>query len=259
VSWDPSWLDRPSARAGVTLVITIVAAAALDTVLKRQVGKLVRRLPGDAASIRTRWRVLRRLAVLCVVLVGVASAALNFPETRLAASATLSSAAVLGVIVGFAAQATLSNLVAGLVLALSQPIRLGDRIRVDEHEGVVEEIGLTFTYLRADDGHRIVYPNSVLAATAIENQTSRDSAGRAQLSMVVPLADVARVREQLAAAAARSGLEHPEVVVGDVTTETATLVVRGWAGGWAEVRSAEDELRAATAGLLAQRGSEAVA
>ena len=79
MSWDTSWLDHPAARAGVTVVITVVAAALLDTVLKRQVSKLVQRLPGDAAAIRTRWRVLRRLAVLCVILVGVASAALNFP------------------------------------------------------------------------------------------------------------------------------------------------------------------------------------
>jgi small-conductance mechanosensitive channel len=64
-----------------------------------------------------------------VILVGVASAALNFPETLLAAPAALSSAAVLAVIIGFAAQSTLSNLVADLVLALSHPIRLGDRVR----------------------------------------------------------------------------------------------------------------------------------
>jgi small-conductance mechanosensitive channel len=243
----------------VTLIITIVAAAALDGVLQRQVGKLVRRLPGDAAAIRTRWRALRRLAVLCVVLVGVASAALNFPETRLAASAALSSAAVLGVIVGFAAQATLSNLVAGLVLALSQPIRLGDRIRLNGHDGVVEEIGLTFTYLRADDGRRIVYPNSLLASSALENETSRDGAGRAEVTLVVPVADVARLQEQLTLAAASAGLERPDVAIAQVTADSATLVAHGWANGWVEVRRAEAELRAAAAALLGQAPSEAPA
>ena len=258
MSWDSSWLDHPAARAGVTVIITVVAAAVLDGVLQRQVGKLVRRLPGDAAAIRTRWRVLRRLAVLCVVVVGVASAALNFPETRLAASAALSSAAVLAVIIGFAAQSTLSNLVAGLVLALSQPIRLGDRVRVDERDGVVEEIGLTFTYLRGDDGRRIVYPNSVLAASALENETIRDQAGRAEVSVEVELADLARVqraadrRRERGGARARRGGRSPTC-----RASSRRSRVRGWAQSWPDVRRAEERLRIAAAEILAGEPSEA--
>jgi small-conductance mechanosensitive channel len=257
VSWDPSWLDHPAARAGVTVLITVAAAASLDGVLQRQVGKLVRRLPGDAAAIRTRWRVLRRLAVLCVIVVGVASAALNFPETRLAASAALSSAAVLAVITGFAAQSTLSNLVAGLVLALSQPIRLGDRVRVDERDGVVEEIGLTFTYLRGDDGRRIIYPNSLLAASALENETIRDQAGRAEVVVEVALGDLSRLRTRLAAVAGEAGLEHAEVVITDVSSSSATLTVRGWAHSWPDVRRAEERIRAAAAEIMADEPSGA--
>jgi small-conductance mechanosensitive channel len=259
VSWDPSWLDHRPARAGVTLIVTVVAAALLDGLLQRQVGKLVRRLPGDAAAIRTRWRVLRRLAVLVVIVVGVASAALNFPETRLAASAALSSAAVLAVIIGFAAQSTLSNLVAGLVLALSQPIRLGDRVRVDGHDGVVEEIGLTFTYMRSDAGHRIVYPNSLLAASALENETIRDQAGRASVSVSVPLADASRMCDALTAAASALGLEHAEVVVSALTAQEATLTVRGWGGTWTDVHRAEDQLRRTTAELLSAPAPELTA
>jgi small-conductance mechanosensitive channel len=241
----------------VTVLITIAVALLLDGVLQRQVGKLVRRLPGDAAAIRTRWRVLRRLAVLTVIVVGVSSAALNFSETRLAAGAALSSAAVLAVITGFAAQSTLSNLVAGLVLALSQPIRLGDRVRVDERDGVVEEIGLTFTYLRADDGRRIVYPNSLLAASALENETIRDQAGRAEVIVEVELGDVARMREQLAAAAANEGLEHAEVVITDVSSTSATLAVRGWMKSWPDVHRAEQRIREAAAELFGAESSEA--
>ena len=243
----------------MTVLITAVAAALLDGILQRQIGKLIRRLPGDAAAIRTRWRVLRRLAVLCVILVGVASAALNFPETRLAASAALSSAAVLAVIIGFAAQSTLSNLVAGLVLALSQPIRLGDRVRVDDRDGVVEEIGLTFTYLRGDDGRRIVYPNSLLAASALENETIRDQAGRAQVIVEVELSELGRVRDQLLAAASGEGLEHAEVVIRDVSSTSATLLVRGWSSSWPDVHRAEERLRTAAAEILGASAAEAPA
>ncbi len=161
-------------------------------------------------------------------------------------------------IIGFAAQSTLSNLVAGLVLALSQPIRLGDRVRVDERDGVVEEIGLTFTYLRGDDGRRIVYPNSVLAASALENETARDKAGRAEVVVAVELADLARVRGLLTAAAAEIGLEHAEVVITDVSSSAATLGVRGWTQSWPDVRRAEERLRLAAAEILAGEPSEAV-
>jgi small-conductance mechanosensitive channel len=76
-----------------------------------------------------------RVVVLSAAVVGVAAAALNFPETGLAASA-----AVLAVSIGFGAQSTLSNLVAGFVLALSHPIRRGDLVHVDDRDGVVDEI-----------------------------------------------------------------------------------------------------------------------
>ena len=132
-------------------------------------------------------------------------------------------------IIGFAAQSTLSNLVAGLVLALSQPIRLGDRVRVDDRDGVVEEIGLTFTYLRGDDGRRIVYPNSLLAASALENETIRDQAGRAEVVVNVDARGPrTRARPVSTAAAGETGLEHAEVVITDVSSCSATLTVRGW-------------------------------
>ena len=83
------------------------------------------------------------------------------PQVRAVAGGLLASSAVLGVIIGFASQKTLGNFVAGLLIAISQPLRLGDHVTVDGTDGTVEEIGLTYTFIRTEDDARIVIPNEM--------------------------------------------------------------------------------------------------
>jgi small-conductance mechanosensitive channel len=92
--------------------------------------------------------VLRKSIFVAIVFVGVTSALLVIPAVRAIAAAVLASSAVLGLVIGFAAQRTIGNLVAGILIAIAQPLRLGDRVTVEGTEGVVEEIGLTYTWLR---------------------------------------------------------------------------------------------------------------
>ena len=122
------------AIVGVVLLVTAVVARLIDRgISKRHLG------PGQA----TRYRVLRRTIMFSVVFVGTLSALLVIPAVRAVAGGLLASSAILGLVIGFAAQTTLSNFVAGILIASAQPLRLGDRVRVDDTEGVVEEIGLT--------------------------------------------------------------------------------------------------------------------
>ena len=74
--------------------------------------------------------------------VGVLSALLVIPQVRAIAGGILASSAVIGLVIGFAAQRTIGNAIAGILIAFSQPLRLGDRVVVDDTEGTVEEIGL---------------------------------------------------------------------------------------------------------------------
>ena len=71
----------------------------------------------------------------------------------------LGSAAIIGLIAGLAAQRTLANFVAGMLIAFTQPVRLGDTVLVEDGAGVVEEIGLMYTFIRLEDGARLVIPN----------------------------------------------------------------------------------------------------
>src|SRR4029450_3055334 len=95
--------------------------------------------------------------------------------------------AILGIIIGFASQRTLSNFVAGVLIAFTQPVRIGDWIVVDGTEGVVEEIRLTYTFVRSDDDTRLVIPNEKLVSDTIRNSTIVDRAQRAEITVQGPL------------------------------------------------------------------------
>jgi small-conductance mechanosensitive channel len=92
------------------------------------------------------------------------------------------------VIIGFASQRTLGNFVAGLLIAISQPVRLGDRVTYAGEDGVIEEIGLTYTFIRMDDRARLVVPNEKLASDTIRNATIRGRETFAEVTVQVPLA-----------------------------------------------------------------------
>ena len=89
-----------------------------------------------------------------IVFVGVMSALLVIPQVRAIAGGVLASSAVIGLVIGFAAQRTIGNLVAGVLIAISQPLRLGDDVEVQGVRGIVEEIGLSYTWIRTPSGDR---------------------------------------------------------------------------------------------------------
>src|SRR5262249_62372162 len=106
-----------------------------------------------------------------VFAVGILSALLVIPQVRAVAGGLLASSAVVGIVIGFASQRTIGNFVAGLLIAFTQPIRLGDRVEIEDLGGSVEEIGLTYTFIRTDEGSRLVIPNAKLASGTILNST----------------------------------------------------------------------------------------
>ncbi|HET6944284.1 MAG TPA: mechanosensitive ion channel domain-containing protein, partial [Gaiellaceae bacterium] len=167
--------------AGIFIAVSLVARL-IDWRLARAP------LPPEAA---TRYRVLRRTVTVTILVVGFFSALLVIPQVRAVAGGLLASSAVLGVIIGFASQRTLGNFVAGILIALAQPVRLGDRVVYDGEEGIVEEIGLTYTFIRTQDRTRLVVPNEKLASDTILNSTIRGRETFAEITVQVPLsADV---------------------------------------------------------------------
>ncbi len=113
--------------------------------------------------------------ILIVFLVVVAIALSQFTELKRLATGILASTAVLAAIVGFAAQHTIANMVAGVQLAVSQPIKIGDRISFEEVAGRVTDITLSYTYVSPGDGTTIVIPNQMLVEGIIHNLSTEDT------------------------------------------------------------------------------------
>src|SRR3954471_433875 len=141
--------------AACVFAIAILVAHLLDRVLKRRT---------LSPEVATRYRVFRRGTQAAILTVGLLSALLVIPQVRAIAGGLLASSAMLSIIIGFAAQRTLGNFVAGILIAIAQPVRLGDRVTYNGEEGVIEEIGLTYTFIRTTDQARIVVPNEKLAS-----------------------------------------------------------------------------------------------
>jgi len=214
---------------GVVLLLTLVVARVTDRRIAR------RQLAPEAI---TRYRILRRSVTSAIVFTGLLSALLVIPQVRAVAGGLLASSAVIGIVVGFASQRTLGNFVAGLLIAFTQPVRLADAVVMEGTTGVVEEIGLIYTFVRTDNGDRLVIPNEKLASDTIRNSTIRSREKVAEISLHVPLdQDLGAVVDRL-----RSVTTGAEVFVADLAAD-ATVVVRARADDEPAAERLRHELR----------------
>jgi small-conductance mechanosensitive channel len=226
----PFW-HRIVIAAVVFLVVTLVART-VDWWLGRKT------VPPE---VETRYRVLRRAVTTTIIAVGLFSALLVIPQVRAVAGGLLASTAVLGVILGLASQQTLGNFIAGLLIATTQPVRIGDRVSYAGEDGIVEEIGLTYTFIRTVDRRRLVVPNSKLASDTIVNASIRSRETFAEVSVPVPLG--ADVEGAVAALRADVSGERDADVYVSALDGTATLTVRAAASDAVAAEHLEHELR----------------
>jgi small-conductance mechanosensitive channel len=223
-------------------LLTVAIVLAVTAVVARIVDRAIARRELDPAQV-TRYRVLRRSVTVAVVLVGILSALLVVPQVRAVAGGLLASSAVIAIVVGFASQRTLGNFIAGLLIAFTQPLRLGDRVEIGDDSGVVEEIALTYTFIRTDDDARVVIPNEKLASDTIRNLTIRSREKLAEITVQVPLThDLSKVLDLLRGEITD---ERAEVFV-SALGDDATLTMRAWApdADTAEHLAADLRLRA---------------
>ncbi|NYZ61216.1 mechanosensitive ion channel family protein [Luteimonas deserti] len=128
-----------------------------------------------ARRVQTQTRVISRVLQGAVVLVGVALALMTFPQVRQVGTALLASAGIIGLVAGVAAQPVFGNLIAGLQIALAQPIRLDDVVIVEGEWGRIEEITSTYVVVRIWDERRMVVPLQWFISNPFQNWT-RNSA-----------------------------------------------------------------------------------
>jgi small-conductance mechanosensitive channel len=140
-------------------------------------GAVIRRedmLSGKDLATRalvTRVSVLRKIALVLITLFALAAVLMLFPQVRHIGQSILASAGIAGIVLGFAAQKTLGNLLAGIQIALTQPVRIGDLVMVETEVGTIEDITLTYVVVRIWDLRRLVLPISYLIEKPIQNWT----------------------------------------------------------------------------------------
>jgi small-conductance mechanosensitive channel len=222
------WHDHKNeVIALAVVVVTFLGARGIDRLMDRRGRALALTMSRGGeltAVVDTRLRYLRRFVVASVIVLGLTVAAAQFTDIGALATSILASGAILAAIVGFAARQSLANVIAGVMLAIAQPLRVGDSITFGADTGTVEDVRLTYTYLRAADGHRIIIPNERLAAGTIHNSTIVDPAVAVRVSLWIPPgADAEAAIEVLRAVAGEDG----DVAIAEVTVEGVRLEVTG--------------------------------
>jgi small-conductance mechanosensitive channel len=216
-------------RNELTAIVTVLAAFAIARIVDRAIDRHAHRAAarmtrdGVTPALDTRLRLIRRLVLVTILIVGLALAASQFPSVKRVATGVLASSALLGLVVGFAARQTLANSIAGISLAISQPIRIGDLVAFEGETGEVEDIRLAYTSILRGDGSRLVIPNERLAQSSIVNHTVIDPRVEVVVDVWLPPdADVDRALDLLA---------HDDVHarVAEITADGVRLTVSDWA------------------------------
>src|SRR5881394_3468903 len=151
---DSFWHDHGDLiTALITMAVAIVVAFAVDRLVIARAGHVAGRVTDVRVSraAQTRLRLVRRLVFLLILLIGAALALSNFAKVQRLATGILASSAVLGLVIGFAARQTIANVVAGILLAITQPIRIGDTVSIAGSTGRVDDLTLSYTYIDTGD------------------------------------------------------------------------------------------------------------
>jgi small-conductance mechanosensitive channel len=159
--------------AAVTWLLLAAVAGLADGVIERNPTGTEDNL--QARRIETQTRVLSRSAMVLVLIAGIAIGLMTFPGARQLGASLLASAGVLGLVAGLAARPIFSNLIAGMQIALAQPIRIDDVLIVKGEWGRVEEITGTYVVLRIWDERRLIIPLQWFIENPFENWTRTGS------------------------------------------------------------------------------------
>ena len=217
-------------EAAIIMVGAVVLAVLVDRFL---LGRAERATEGMETSqfsreARTRLRLVRRLVFVAIIAIGAAIALSQFTEVRRLATALLASTALLGLIIGFAAQTVLANFVAGVLMAIRQPIRIGDLISLGEEvHGRVADIALTYTLVDHGDGSLLVIPNAKVITEVVQNHSSGNRRAPVTAELWLrPDADLEVAREALEGSEV-TGLRLEELTVEGARVEVKATIEPG--------------------------------
>jgi len=175
---DPEFMAKVVSSL-IILAVAVLIATVLNILIKRWRRKVVGLLQGKgverASALETQITIIRRLFIAGIYFFALMIILLQFDAARSIGAGLLASAGLAGIIIGMAAQTTFSNIVAGVMIAFSQPVKLNDAVIFEGDFGWIEEISLMHTIIKTWDNRRIVVPNGILANRVIQNWTMKDA------------------------------------------------------------------------------------
>jgi small conductance mechanosensitive channel len=238
--------------AGAVLLGALVLVAIVHRAMRGRAQRLATALGGPELSpvADTRLRFLRRMVEAAIIIVALGVAIAQFTSLDRLASTVLASSAIAAAVVGFAARQMLANAIAGMVLAVTQPLRIGDLVTFEDETGTVEDVTLTYTWLRTGADARLIIPNERLAAGILRNDSIRSPTIALEVSVWL-----ARDADETAALAAVSALEEcRSASIAEATDTGIRLQVAGPPVAPAQRIPREAQLRAATLRALREAG-----
>jgi len=197
------------ASAVVTILTTVVLVTAFSLVLLRIIGTILDIATSNLVSsiddeensqsrdLYTNISVARRIVIVLALLIGTAVVVSQLNLSQSLGVSLLASAGVLSLIIGFAAQTVLGNVLASIQIAIAKPIRIGDAIEFEDEWGYVEEINFTYVLVQTWDGRRFVVPVRYFVSEPFENWSIRDASLIQPIEIKLdPTTDVEVLRSQ---------------------------------------------------------------
>ncbi len=179
----------------------------------------------ESRRVRTQVAVVGQTLRALVVVAGVAMALMSFPQIKQLGAGLLASAGIVGIAVGIAARPVLENIIAGIQIGITQPIRLDDVVIVEGEWGRVEEITMTYVVVKIWDERRLILPFSKFISNSFQNWTRNSSEILGTIFVWVDYAaDVERIRQRAQKIVAAEPLWDKRVFVLQVTETTERAV-----------------------------------
>ncbi len=175
-------IDQEETISGILKVLTVMLLAWLATCAVRVVEEgVLRHFDASvkdnltARRVHTQIKLFRQVVLLIILIITASVILMMFDQLRVIGVSLLASAGIAGMILGFSAQKVLGNLLAGIQIAITQPIRLGDVLIVENEWGWVEEITLTYVVVKIWDLRRLVIPISHFLEKPFQNWTRKSA------------------------------------------------------------------------------------
>jgi small-conductance mechanosensitive channel len=215
-------------RAAIAIVVSIIVAVLVDKFVLPGGAKVVEGVSDSKTprSVNTALRIIRRLVFYTIILIGVAVAVSQFVPAKEVADAFLASGAIASVIIGYASRQPIANMVAGVVIAYTQPIRIGDRVTIEDNRrrvtGRVDDITLSLTFIDPGNGDHVGIANEQLISGFMLNHSTGPLKDPTTISAWIPAdTDLARTQHVI-----REDTGADEVRVAEWTTDGIRLEVR---------------------------------